>query len=195
MRFQTLLLLMLGLSVSACTSTPATNFYILAPMATPAETPLKPGTPRLIGLGPVTLPALLERKQLVTRSGGNTVHIAELHQWAEPLKDNFTQTLAKNLATLRTSDLVKAYPWSAYGDVDYRILIDVARFDTTPGQSVDLEAHWAIMAEKNHNLLTSGQAKISRPLADTSYAGAVNALSAALAELSQQLAAALDGVK
>lgn len=184
-----------AMAVLACAATPPTNFYVLAPIPAPVDTSVKTGTKRLIGLGPVTLPALLERKQLVTRTGNNTIQIAEQHQWAAPLKENMTQTLTENLAKLKANDLVKAYPWSAYGEADYRILVDVIRFDTTPGQSVDLEANWAIMAEKNHVILSNGLAKISRQLADTSFTGAVQGLSSVLAEFSRQLAIAMDDIK
>lgn len=189
-----LILLIPVMMASACTSSPSTNFYVLDSMSTQAGSQVKTGKSRMIGLGPVTLPALVERKQLITRTGANTIQIANLHQWAAPLKENITQTLAENLAKLLANDLIKAYPWSAYGEFDYRILIDIVRFDITRGQSVDLEANWAIMTEINHTLLTNGQSKISRSLTDTSYSGAVQALSSALDELSRQLAATLDSI-
>jgi uncharacterized lipoprotein YmbA len=190
-----LLLSILCMVLAACATTPQTNFYVLTPMAAPANTTEKTGTKRLIGLGPVTLPALLERKQLVTRTGNNTLQIAELHQWAAPLKDNITQTLTENLAKLLPNDLVKAYPWSAYGQADYHILIDVIRFDATPGQSADFEAEWVVVSEKKPEILTSGRHKTRSSLADASYSGAVQALSNTLAEFSRRLAVVLDGVK
>lgn len=187
-----LLTAIIGAILSACASTPATHFYVLdTTMSEPADPPAGTATKRLIGLGPVTIPALLERKQLVTRTGGNGVEIAELHQWAAPLQENITQTLTYNLSALLANDMIKAYPWSAYGEADYRLLVDIIRFDSTPGRSVNLEANWIILAEKNHKPVSHGQVKMNRDLADGSYPGAVRALSRILGEFSRQLSVEL----
>jgi uncharacterized lipoprotein YmbA len=146
-------------------------------------------------VGPISIPTLLERKQIVTRLPDNSVAIAEFHQWASPLKDNIVQVLTHNLAMLQTNDLVRAYPWSAYGAVDYRIIIDVIRFDTRPEQSVNFEASWAIMNEKNHTLVSNGRTRIERPLNDASYPSTVKALSKILSEFSQELSTALAKIK
>lgn len=184
-----------GVLLSACIS-PPTQFYVLEPLSEPppistSATEIK----RRIGIGPVSIPTLLERKQIVTRLPDNSVKIAEFHQWASPLKDNITQVLTHNLATLQTGDLIRAYPWSAYGAVDYRIIIDIIRFDTRPEQSVNLEANWVIMNEKNHTLLSNGRSKIEHPLDDPSYSSTVKALNKVLSEFSQELSQALGKIK
>ena len=145
----------------------------------------------LIGIGPLTLPALLDRKGIVTRAENNSVQIAEFDQWAAPLKDNVIAVLSKNVATLQPNAIVRAYPWSVYGNVDYRVIIDISRFDTQLGKSANLEASWAIMEEKNHTIVSNGQTKIQQPLNDASYNSAAQALSKLLSELSQQISLAL----
>ncbi len=184
------------LGILACTlpscTTPPTQFYVLEPLSEPVPPSLATSQKRQIGIGPVSLPALLARKQIVTRLPDNSVQIAEFHQWATPLKDNVAQVLTHNLAALQTNDLIRAYPWSAYGTVDYRIIIDITQFDTHPEQSVNLEANWAIMNEKDHSLLGNGHSKIEHPLKDPSYPATVKALNKILGEFSQELALALD---
>lgn len=181
--------------VTACTSAPPTTFYILeAQSSAPAQVSVEAKKP-VIGVGPVTIPALLERRQIITRSDLNTVNIAEFHQWAAPLRETITQVLTQNLADLQTQQVIRAYPWSAYGPVDYRVNIDIDRFDTQPGQWVNLDARWAIMDEKTHSIITNQQTHIKKPLADTSYPATVKALSGALSELSQALSLALDQLK
>lgn len=175
----------------ACISTPPTQFYVLEPLSEPASASPASEKNRRIGIGPVSIPALLERKQIVTRLPDNSVKIAEFHQWAAPLKDNVAQVLTHNLAALQTGDLIRAYPWSAYGAVDYRLIIDIVRLDTRQDQSVNLEANWAIMNEKDHTLLSNGRSKIERPLNDPSYPATVKALNQILGELSRQLSLAL----
>ena len=181
--------------LSACISTPPTQFYVLEPLSEPPPSSTAAEKKRQIGIGPVSIPTLLERKQIVTRLPDNSVKIAEFHQWASPLKDNVAQVLTHNLATLQAGDLIRAYPWSAYGAVDYRIIIDIIRFDTRPEQTVNFEANWAIMNEKNHTLLSNGRTKIEHPLNDPSYPSTVKALSKILSEFSQELSTALGKIK
>jgi uncharacterized lipoprotein YmbA len=191
-----LIALSAGTLLSACTSSP-THFYVLEPLSEPQPSPSLPATEkkRQIGVGPISIPTLLERKQIVTRLPDNSVEIAEFHQWASPLKDNIVQVLTHDLAMLQTNDLVRAYPWSAYGAVDYRIIIDIIRFDTRPEQSVNFEASWAIMNEKDHTLVSNGRTKIECPLNDASYPSTVKALSKILNDFSQELSAALAKIK
>ena len=184
-----------GALLSGCLSTPPTQFYVLEPLSEPPSSSTVTEKKRQIGIGPVSIPALLERKQIVTRLPDNSVTIAEFHQWASPLKDNVIQVLTHNLATLQAGDLIRAYPWSAYGAVDYRIVIDIIRFDTRPQQTVNFEASWAIMNEKTHTLLSNGRSKIEHPLDDSSYPSAVKALNKILSEFSQELSKALGKIQ
>lgn len=190
-----LMLLLISALLPACLSTPSTNFYVLESLNEPSASATKTAKKRLIGVGPISMPALLERKQIVTRLPDNSVQIAEFHQWASPLKDNVTQVLTHNLANLQPNDIIRAYPWIAYGAVDYRIIVDIIRFDTTPEQTVNLEANWAIMDEKTHTLLSNGRSKIDHMLNDSSYPGTVKALNKILSEFSQELSLALGKIK
>ena len=177
--------------LTACASSP-THFYTLeaqsrSPVATSTSNAKKP----LIGIGPLSMPALLDRRGIVTRATNNSVQIAEFDQWAAPLKDNVIAVLSKNVATLQPDAIVRAYPWSVYGNVDYRVIIDISRFDTQLGKSVNLEASWAIMEEKNHTIISNGQTKLQQPLNDASYNSAAQGLSKLLGDLSQQLSQSL----
>ena len=177
--------------LTACASTP-TQFYTLeAQSQRPVVSNTVIAKKTLIGIGPLSLPALLDRRQIVTRAENNSVQLAEFDQWAAPLKDNVLAVLSKNVATLQPNAIVRAYPWNAFGDVDYRVIVDISRFDTQLGKSANLEASWAIMEEKNHTIVSNGQANIKQPLNDASYNSAAQALSQLLSNLSQQIALAL----
>lgn len=175
----------------ACAATPETHFYVLSPLNLPAQTAASAAPKRLIGLGPVALPALLDRKQIVTRTGGNRIEASELHQWAAPLKESITETLAQNLSALLPNDIVKAYPWSAYGDMDFHIIIDIVRFETNAAQTAELIAKWSIMSGKTHALISHGQTRLSLPQTEPGYDGAIKALSETLGQFSKQLAESL----
>jgi hypothetical protein len=185
------ILLCVSALLSACASTP-TNFYTLESQSRPpAVTTTASAKKLLIGIGPLTLPALLDRKGIVTRAENNSVQIAEFDQWAAPLQNNVIAVLSKNVAALQPDAIVRSYPWGVYGNVDYRVIIDITRFDTQLGKSANLEASWAIMEEKNHTIISNGQTKLQQPLNDASYNSAAQGLSKLLSELSQQLSLAL----
>jgi len=186
-----LILLSVSALLSACAST-ATHFYTLEAQSRPAITrPQTSATRAVIGIGPLSLPALLDRRGMVTRAENNSVHIAEFDQWAAPLSNNVIAVLSKNVATLQPNAIIRTYPWSVYGDVDYRVIIDISRFDARLGKSVNLEASWAIMEEKNHRIVRNGQTTLEQPLSEASYSSAAQGLSALLSEFGQQLSAAL----
>jgi uncharacterized protein len=192
-----LIMLCISTLLGACSSTPPTHFYTLESQSqTPVAAAATASTKKLlIGIGPLTLPALLDRSQIVTRTENNSIELAEFDKWAAPLKDNVTTVLSKNVAALQPNAIVRAYPWGPYGNVDYRVIIDVSRFDTQPGKSANLEASWAIMEEKNHTIVSNGQANIQQPLNDASYNSAAKALSKLLSKFSQQLSMALQQVQ
>lgn len=185
--------LVLGSLLTAC-ATPPTQFYQLEATSPPIVTSTTTAKKMLIGIGPLSLPALVDRKQIVTRGANNAIQLAEFHQWATPLQDNVLNVLSKNIAAQQSNAIVRSYPWSVYGEMDYRVIIDISRFDSQLGKSANLEASWAIMSEKNHTIISNGQTNIQQLLHDERYESAVLALNKLLSELSQQLSLALHQV-
>lgn len=186
-----LLSIVLSLLLSACANSPSVQYYVLEPLAAQSQSHPDVKIQHTIGIGPIAVPDLLESKKIVTHLTDNTVQIAQFHQWASPLQDNLLQTLTRNVAMLQPNAIVRAYPWAVYGTVDLQVIIDIVRFDTSPGKSVDLEANWVIKNEKTNAILKSGRSVIIHPLAGSSYPGAVHALSMSLGEFSQALSLAL----
>ena len=185
--------LVLGSLLTAC-ATPPTQFYQLEATSPPLVTSTTTAKKMLIGIGPLSLPALVDRKQIVTRGANNAIQLAEFHQWATPLQDNVLNVLSKNIAAQQSNAIVRSYPWSVYGEMDYRVIIDISRFDSQLGKSANLEASWVIMSEKNHTIISNGQTNIQQLLHDERYDSAVLALNKLLSELSQQLSLALHQV-
>ena len=182
--FITALLLIL---LSGCIRAPTVQFFVLEPLSQSASSVVESSKQRTIGIGPVTVPSLLEHKQIITRSSNNTVQIAEFQQWASPLQDELLQAVSRNLSTLQPNNIVHTYPWSIHGTVDLQVIIDIIRFDTIPGESANLEANWTIKDENSHNILKNGHSLINHSLSDSSYPATVRALSRILGEFSREL--------
>ncbi len=72
------------------------SFYVIQPL--PAITTNTSATSRTLAIGPVKLPRMLDRPQIVTELDGNQVNLSEQHRWAEDLGDNLARVLGQNLA-------------------------------------------------------------------------------------------------
>lgn len=144
-----------------------------------------------VGVGPVELPAHLDRPQIVTRADGNRLELAEFHHWAEPLRDNLTRVLADDLAVLLGTDRVWTYPWRRAAGVDYRIRVEVERFAAGPDPQVHLRCRWTL-ADAGGRPLTTRLTSLSVPVSSLSdYAAVVEAMSRGVEELAGEMAAAI----
>jgi uncharacterized protein len=182
-------LLMLG----GCASTPPSRFYTLNPLLNkekPAETQTLTGS-RTIGLGPIRFPDYLDRRAIVTRTGNNTIQIAEFHLWAGTLKDDFTRVLLENLYLLLGNDKIILYPYGPAIPPSLRVMMNVIRFDGNLGEKVVLEAGWIILEGSEKKEGISQMSRIIEPVGGDDYAALVAAESRALERLSREIAKAL----
>ena len=176
-----LLLLVLLLS---CGSPPRERFFTLdAP-----EPPVAAADAPSVAVGPVSVPELVDRPQFVVRVNANQVAIAEQARWAEPLKGAIARVVAANLA----KDLgARVQPRN--GDADYRVLIDVQRFESTPADAVLLDAQWTVIGPKGAR--RGGRSLQREPVQGRDYDALAAAHSVALAKISQEIAAAIQEQK
>ena len=174
---------------SACSS-PATTFYALNPLP-PAATQGDPAGGRGpgVGVGPVFLPERLDRPQIVTRIGENTLHLAEFDQWAAPLRDSFPRVLAENLSILIPTDRVSVFPWSPEEPIEYEVRVEVTQFDGSLGGDCSLISRWSILRRADKRL-TMGTSNHTEPAGNT-YATLVAAENRLLAALSRDIATAV----
>jgi hypothetical protein len=184
-----LMTLCLALLLQSGCSSARVTFYTLDPIVT-AEASAPAATIESVAIGPVTLPALLDRPQLVVRTGANRVDILETHRWAESLKSEVPRIIAADLAVMLKPARVSAYPQNAGQDASYRILIDIQRFEMTAGQGVDLDALWSVR-HSDGSAVKTGRTVASEPAGAAGYEALVAAQSRALAAVSRDLALAL----
>ena len=170
----------LALLLSGCGSPPRERFFTLNAPEAPAAAADAPS----VAVGPVSVPELVDRPQFVVRVNANQVAIAEQARWAEPLKGAIARVVAANLA----KDL-GARTQARNGDADYRVLIDVQRFESTPGEAVLLDAQWTVIGPKGAR--HSGRSTQRERVRSTDYDALAAAHSAALAAMSKDIAAAI----
>jgi len=189
--------LLLGIAValcaSACASSPDSCFYMLAPMQEAAvAAPVAADRTRVsLCVGPLLVPAYLDRLPMCVRDSANEVSYAEFHRWAEPLEDGIGRVLLGNLAQLLDTARIDLFPWKSPAPADYQVRIMLIRFDGAPGEQAVLKALWSISAAGQETPVFETISAIVEPVEANNYKALVQAQNRALERLSREIAAAI----
>jgi uncharacterized lipoprotein YmbA len=141
-------------------------------------------------VGPVTLPELVDRPQLVVRVAANRVAILESERWAEPLKSEIPRVLAEDLGRLLGSSRVSSFLQHSGPAADCRVLLDIERFEASPGEAVSVEAVWSLHRGAGGTPET-GRSRVREPVRGEGYDPLVAAYGRALLAVSADLARAI----
>ncbi len=174
---------------AGCASKPA-KFYALSPTAEPGGAKAAYS----VAVGPVSLPAAVDRPQMVVTVGANQVGIDEFNRWASPLQNDMARVVAENLAKMLGTTMVGVYPQPTAAGASYRVLIDVMRFDSIPGTGTTLDALWTVRGAKEGTSRT-GRTTVTESAADGSMAALVAAHSRALGRMSGEVAEAIHALE
>lgn len=170
---------------AGCASSPA-HFYKLSATATPAPT-----TSTLsVVVGPVSVPAVVDRPQIVVSTGANQVQVDEFNLWASPLQDNLSRVIAENLVAMLGTPSVTLFPQTLSAEADHRVAIEVQRFESAPGEAAVLDAVWTVRRMKDGRTKT-GRTTVREAVQENSYDALAAAHSRAVARLSQDIANAV----
>ena len=192
LRFSLFLVFVLAGSVlSGCmgTTPPATRFYVLNPLdfgsSLVSETDRK--DPLSVEVTSLRLPQYLERPQIVTRSSGNRLELAEYHQWGGNLRKNMARVLAKNLSQLLATPNIAISPHRPPAPPDCRVELEVMQFERVSDGQVKLSAQWRLSRGKDLKPLSTRISELASPTlpTGTDLEHTVSAMSTLVGELSQ----------
>jgi uncharacterized lipoprotein YmbA len=170
--------------VAGCAS-PASRFYTLSAGAAPAGTPSNLS----VSVGPVSVPAVVDRPQIVVTTGPNQVRMEEFNRWASPLQNAIARVVAENLAALLGTPRVTLSS-QILADADYRAIIEVQRFESAPGEAASLDAVWTVRRTKDGKAET-GRTTVREAAQGSGYDALAAAHSRALERLSRDIAGAV----
>lgn len=133
-----------SLLVAGCVGSPAPRieYYTLA-SPDPGVAPPSSASPSVF-VGPISVPAAVDRTQMVLSTGPNAVRISDGERWAEPLRDGIARVVAETLARDLGSSRVLASRMAAGTPVDYRVSIEVQRFDSSLREGATVDALWTL---------------------------------------------------
>lgn len=179
------LLFALAVAGAGCAS-PRSSFYTLNPTAKPAAT----GADYSVSVGPVSVPAAVDRPQFVVRMTPHEVAVDQFHRWASPLPDAIARVVAEDLAATLGTPHVTVFPGPTAAGARYRIVINVNRFESAPGDAATLDAVWTVRSARD-GATRAGRTTLAEPVPDREFATLAAAHSRALGRLSGDVAEAI----
>ena len=133
------LLVLLPLLLAGCGSSPPNNFYVLSAREFPAPS----GAAPTLGVGPITIPEYLGRQNMVYNRVDNTLQVASLDMWAEPLGDGVQRVLILNLTGLLNTQDVITFPWRPERAPEFGVEVNLLQLDANEHEAL-LTADWLV---------------------------------------------------
>jgi uncharacterized protein len=170
---------------AGCASAPS-RFYTLN---STAKADGSPAATYAVVVGPISIPAEVDRPQFTVQVAPNRVAVDEFNRWAAPLSDNIANAVAGNLAVLLGTARVAAVPLANF-NADYQVTIDIQQFESVPGKSVQISAVWAVRKMAG-SIAQSGFTYANESVSGDGFDALAAAHSRALATVSSAIAAAI----
>jgi uncharacterized lipoprotein YmbA len=173
-------------ALEACTTSPNSRFFTLAPQPAAASAGRPPAT---VAVKPVELAKYLDRPQIVRHSNAYELQIADLERWGEEMRDMVTRVVIENLSLRLPASQVVGTSGSLTIRADVTVEVDISRFDADQNGKVFLDARSAVQRDGRRPSLWSD--RITVQPASPSVPDLVAAMSDALGQLSDRIAQVL----
>ena len=177
------------LSFAGCATTPPPTYFQLEEPANVMLSGIERGI--AVGVGPLILPSYLDCPHIVTRATEHRLELSEFNRWAEPLKESMLRVIGVNLSNELKTTRVFALPRrSPVVPIEYKVEINVARFDGKLGGEVVLVARWILLG-KDDQLISTKVSIIREQSAGSDYDALITAQNRMLSTLSKEIAEAI----
>jgi len=178
--------IVLAVLAASCGSTPPSRFYTLSASGGTA----KNSSDVSVAVGPVSIPAVVDRPQIVVSVGANRVRLEEFDRWALPLQNNIARVIAENLTAQLGTPRVTLFVELTSPGAEYRAIVDVQRFDSMPGEAATFEAVW-IVRRMEDGKTERGRTAVREAVQTQDYEALAAGHSRAVARLSVDIANAV----
>jgi uncharacterized lipoprotein YmbA len=126
---------------------------------------------------------------MVARIAPNRVEVEQFNRWDAPLDDSIARAVAGDLAAQLGSPDVTTAPMANFNP-DYRVVINVQRFESAPGKSALIDAVWTVRSTATGDV-RSGRTVARETVQGGGYEALAAAHSRALAVVSADVAQAI----
>ncbi|MBE4181563.1 hypothetical protein HJ092_16010 [Vibrio parahaemolyticus] len=178
--------------LTGCSSAPEATgaLYLLPKAETKTSNQMSVAERPLLVIRPAQLASYLNDNSIVYRTSDIQIVQAKRHQWAQSISEQITERV---VAELRQKQ-------SDYWPVEMNNLLDQSgesklqlslnKFNGSYQGNAEIEGEW-LLIDASGNVVRSSQVKILMPLQDEGYDALVDALSAGLNQLTDDMAAQL----
>ncbi|MGL1190560.1 PqiC family protein [Vibrio parahaemolyticus] len=178
--------------LTGCSSAPETTgaLYLLPKAEIKTSSQIGVTERPLLVVRPAQLARYLSDNSIVYRTSDTQIVQAKRHQWAQSISEQITQRIVTELRQKQ----------SGYWPVEMNNLLDqsgesrlqltLKKFNGSYQGNAEIEGEW-LLIDANGKIVHSSQIKILMPLQDDGYDALVNALSAGLNQLTDDMAAQL----
>ena len=173
------------IGAAGCGTSATPKFYSLSATSTPDGSA---AANVAVLVGPISIPAGVDRPQFVVQNGANQVDVEEFNRWSAPLNDSIAKAVAGDLSVLLGTPDVATAPLANF-NANYRVTIDVQRFDSIRGQGTVLDAVWVV--RKANGDTQSGRTMTHESAQANTFDALAAAHSRAIAKMSADIAGAI----
>jgi uncharacterized lipoprotein YmbA len=160
------------------------KYYTLRAAAEPRST----STRLAVGVGPVRLPAYLDRPEMATRVSNGEIRFSHNDRWAEPIPSGVLRVLTLDLSNMLGSEDVVPFPWPAASRMDWTVAVDIDVFERDAAGTFTVDARWRIRHGQTRELVRAGVRVLHEEPTTAGAEGSVDAANRALASLAQAIA-------
>ena len=178
---------------SACGTTTPTQYYQLSAASDNAGIPQAESKKAtiLVGIGPVEVPAYVDRDNMVLHVNKAELELLEFDRWAEPLSHNLSRVLVENVSRHLAHQGVTVVRWDDGLPVNYRLQVEFTRFDLMREGNVSLVARWILFATESQETLAIQTSRFSGSGNPHDYGSLVSEMSRHVESLSREMAETL----
>lgn len=174
--------------LAACAS-PRPHFYSLRQPDLVSTVDARLG--RTVVVGPVSIPALVDRPQLVVHENDYEVSVNELQRWGAPLKDQLMELMAAGLSDRIANRQFMAASSAAIKAPDARLTVDFLRLELSRTSGAQLVAHWVYRSARDGSQPIEGNATAHMLPSSNSFPANVDAMRRAVMAVTNDIADAL----
>ncbi len=179
------------LFLAGCISVPDSrepSFYGIAAIKDNELKPIELSSDFSVAVSRIKIPGYLNRPQIVTQDKNNQMRFAQFHRWAEPLNEGLTRVIKENISRILSRAQIVSYPLDFPSNVAFRLDMELTRFELDISGELFLVVQWAVIDVGYPKNTVIKRSEFRLPVDGNNYPGAVNAVSAACASLSGQIA-------
>lgn len=140
-----------------------------------------------VGIGPLKLPSLLDRKGYVVREDANTVQVRELHEWGGELQDEFLTTLTQQVQNRLPRTRVQRIPWEITQTPHYQVSLVVTQFDGQAAKEAVLIGTWQLQYASDGRIISTHPFQLSAPVQGKTMGAIVKAQTLLVERLAQAI--------